>query len=57
LATACCASPRYSAEPGGLVLEWPHRSEHLNDSSAVAHTETSLVFENATADGWQEVLP
>lgn len=30
--------------------------EYLTGDPAVSHTQTSLIFENATADGWQELL-
>ncbi|NNC10469.1 Lrp/AsnC family transcriptional regulator [Planctomonas sp. JC2975] len=30
--------------------------DHLTGNPAVAHTETSLIFENAAGDGWQQLL-
>lgn len=30
--------------------------EYLTEHPAVAHTQTSLIFENAHADGWQKLL-
>ncbi|HEU5223802.1 MAG TPA: Lrp/AsnC family transcriptional regulator [Candidatus Lumbricidophila sp.] len=29
---------------------------HLTGHPAVAHTETNLIFEHATGDGWQELI-